>query len=1043
MKEYGEIMLRYFILITAIQFMLNTIGFADELNDYNPYDFSIADNCTNTNSDLFLSGAPSDAEITKVKTYFEVTHSRWSDLTIWITAYYSGSWHDRILYSQGSLSGSGTLARTIDNMYTWNGASPNQTWYLGVRDCVTGQTGYIAFFELWVTYEANEAPNTPYNPDPYDGETNVPRTADLDWSCSDPNGDVIYYTVYFEKNDSSPDNIVKNDATGSSVSLSTLDYDSHYYWRVRADDHNGGVTLGPVWDFYTEPAPVIDAEIVVLSIPDAIAGETISIPYQVTNMGNVSSSFGIGAEIRLDGSIFDDLGAQYTSSIAPGNTYGGSYTFTIPGHWETDTYVARAAVWTGAPGSSTQLDTYDRSFHIEGQSISTDITNVSYDRSIVMAGSETISADITINNTGNQAWTFWIGASSIMDGGADWYDWQPEREDIYLTPGMSGTVTLTWSPDGTVPPGAYGFYSKVFVQNTGTDFLDEYWQETAFNVEAPTIDFTGRIAFHSYSEYLAVPISERDGHLFVYSFSTQTLQNKSINQPIVNAMNPHISSDGSKITFMAIPEDKASDISYDSEYDYWHRLRINLEIYILDPSNETLIRLTNNNDADEDPKFSPDGRRIVFKRNGQIYSMLTNGTDVQQLTSSVEEKSGPNYSPDGAKIVYWHGTNESADIWWMNSSGSANEFLVGLAGIQDYYPIFRDNSHVMFTRSQPDDDIQIYNTSTEVTESAAFNEVGSEDSDPFPIDDDVIGLSSWKASGLGGWDIMIGNPSTGQIVSPANINSNLKDLGGWYSPFGYSRSIVMINPINGMVYEPGQSVVLSVSALSDGGIWVNANPTMVIEGPVTIEYSGLSDNGTNGDAVAGDGVYSTTVTFPSTIGDYVVTARATSSDNGIVHQIESIEQPMISILETTGSLRVNIEPTDVANSGAQWLVDGGTWHNSGDTQTGLAIGQHNVEFSSIASWSSPSPQTVTINDNQLTIATGTYVQYNCGDVTKDGIINIGDPVYLVNHIFRSGPPPDPYDLGEVNCDDTLNIGDIVYLINYIFRSGPAPCLECS
>jgi len=714
-------MLKPTILVLLLVALLAASAMAAELNDYNPYDYNIPDNCSNVNSDLLLSGAPSDAEITKVRTYFEINHSRWSDLTIWITAYYSGSWHDRILYSQGSLSGSGTLARTIDNMYTWNGASPNQTWYLGVRDCVTGQTGYISFFELWVTYEANEAPNTPYNPDPYDGETNVPRTADLDWNCSDPNGDVIYYTVYFEINDSSPDNIVKNDATGSSVSLSTLDYESHYYWRVRADDHNGGVTLGPVWDFYTEPAPVIDAEIVVLSIPDAIAGETISIPYEVTNTGNTSASFGVGAEIWLDGSRLDDLGPQYTSTISPGNTYNSSYSYPIPSHWETDTYVARAAVWTGAPGSSTQLDTYDRSFRIEGQSISAEITNVSYDKSVVMAGTETISADITINNTGNQAWTFWIGASSIMDGGADWYDWQPERAEIYLTPGMSGTVTLTWSPDGAVPAGTYGFYSKVFIQNTGTDFVDEYWQTTAFTVEVSTIDLLGRISFHSYSDYLAEPINSTDGNVFVYSFDSQSKVNITDALPIDNAMNAHFSSDGSRIVFMAIPEGAARN---------WTQL----EVYLYDLSRQQLQRLTSNSIPDEDPKFSPDGRRIVFKRNGQIYSMLTNGSDVQQLTSSVGEKSGPNYSPDGTKIIYWYGTNESADIWWMNSTGSSNEFLVGLAGIHDYYPIFRDNSHVMFTRSQPDDDLQIYYISTEVTEPAAFNEIGSEDSDPFPID---------------------------------------------------------------------------------------------------------------------------------------------------------------------------------------------------------------------------------------------------------------------------------------------------------------------
>jgi hypothetical protein len=101
------------------------------------------------------------------------------------------------------------------------------------------------------TITVNQPPNPPYNESPNDGATGVSRTTDLDWSCSDPDGDTVYYTVYFEKDDSSPDNIIKNDSTGSSADPGTLDYDSHYYWQVKADDHNGGVTWGPVWDFWT------------------------------------------------------------------------------------------------------------------------------------------------------------------------------------------------------------------------------------------------------------------------------------------------------------------------------------------------------------------------------------------------------------------------------------------------------------------------------------------------------------------------------------------------------------------------------------------------------------------------------------------------------------------------------------------------------------------------------------------------------------------------------------------------------------------------
>jgi len=70
--------------------------------------------------------------------------------------------------------------------------------------------------------------------------------------------------------------------------------------------------------------------------------------------------------------------------------------------------------------------------------------------------------------------------------------------------------------------------------------------------------------------------------------------------------------------------------------------------------------------------------------------------------------------------------------------------------------------------------------------------------------------------------------------------------------------------------------------------------------------------------------------------------------------------------------------------------------------------------------------------------TGLYVQLLCGDVTGDGVIDIGDVFYLINYLFRSGPAPDPLWIGNVNGDEVVDIGDVVYLINYLFREGPPP-----
>ena len=61
-----------------------------------------------------------------------------------------------------------------------------------------------------------------------------------------------------------------------------------------------------------------------------------------------------------------------------------------------------------------------------------------------------------------------------------------------------------------------------------------------------------------------------------------------------------------------------------------------------------------------------------------------------------------------------------------------------------------------------------------------------------------------------------------------------------------------------------------------------------------------------------------------------------------------------------------------------------------------------------------------------------------GDANSDESINVGDAVWMINYVFKSGPPPPCYGEGDANGDCALNVGDAVYLINYVFKSGPPP-----
>jgi hypothetical protein len=87
-------------------------------------------------------------------------------------------------------------------------------------------------------------------------------------------------------------------------------------------------------------------------------------------------------------------------------------------------------------------------------------------------------------------------------------------------------------------------------------------------------------------------------------------------------------------------------------------------------------------------------------------------------------------------------------------------------------------------------------------------------------------------------------------------------------------------------------------------------------------------------------------------------------------------------------------------------------------------------------WPSGMVQYLTdVNVNQVL----TFTDYLCGDANGDRQANVADAVFLVNYIFKGGPPPEVLDAGDANCEGEVNVGDVVYLISFVFKGGPEPC----
>ena len=219
--------------------------------------------------------------------------------------------------------------------------------------------------------------------------------------------------------------------------------------------------------------------------------------------------------------------------------------------------------------------------------------------------------------------------------------------------------------------------------------------------------------------------------------------------------------------------------------------------------------------------------------------------------------------------------------------------------------------------------------------------------------DAVSAGAMWNVDG-GSWQ------ASGTTVSGITVGSHtvaFNDIAGWTTPSSQTASI-----------SNGTTASLSGAYVQQtGSLTVAISPA----GAVTAGAMWNVDGGSwhaSGTTVSGITVGSHTVAFNNIAGWTTPSSQTANISNGVTASLSGG-----AYVQQTGSLTVAISPAGAVTEGAMWNVDGGSWHASGTTVSGITVGSHTVAYNNITGWSIPSGHTTNISNGQAASAIGTYI----------------------------------------------------------------------
>ena len=102
--------------------------------------------------------------------------------------------------------------------------------------------------------------------------------------------------------------------------------------------------------------------------------------------------------------------------------------------------------------------------------------------------------------------------------------------------------------------------------------------------------------------------------------------------------------------------------------------------------------------------ISPDGKKIAFSYQGDIFTVAAEGGRAIQITSNPAYESDPIWTPDGKHIVFSSTREKSKDIFITSAEGGIPERVTDYPGDETPLAVTPDGSILFSADIQPDPD---------------------------------------------------------------------------------------------------------------------------------------------------------------------------------------------------------------------------------------------------------------------------------------------------------------------------------------------------